>query len=433
MSGGVFICYRREESAFAARAIYDRVAQKVGRENVFLDVDNIDPGVDWFDALNERVAACDALIAVIGRNWVAADKDNRRRIDDPDDFVRIEIEAALKRGVRVIPVLVDGALMPKTSDLPESLRGFARRQNIEISHTRFEADVERLTRVLASILFLHPQEANRGVTSAHKPGPAGGKPETNLNDESTQVSPEHEETRRYRLAADRGDAHGQASLGFLYEKGLGGLPKDDREAARLYKLAANQGHALGQVGLGLFYLEGHGGLPKDESEAARLFKLSADQGNAQAQGNLGRLYIIGCGGLPKDDKEAARLCELSAEQGNAQGQNSLGFLYGEGRGGLPKDEREAARLYKLSADQGNARGQSNLGLLYSEGRGGLPKDDLEAARLYKLSADQGNGWGQSNLGSFYENGRGGLAKDVSEAMRLYRLAAEQGTTGGKKR
>ena len=76
MSGGVFICYRREEFAFAARAIYDRVAQRVGRENVFLDVDSIDLGVDWFDALNERVAACDALVAVIGRNWVAADKDN---------------------------------------------------------------------------------------------------------------------------------------------------------------------------------------------------------------------------------------------------------------------------------------------------------------------------------------------------------------------
>jgi hypothetical protein len=68
----VISCYQREESAFAARAIYDRVAQKVARENVFLDADNIDPGVDWFEALNERVAACDALVAVIGRNWVAA-------------------------------------------------------------------------------------------------------------------------------------------------------------------------------------------------------------------------------------------------------------------------------------------------------------------------------------------------------------------------
>ena len=124
MSGGVFICYRREENAFAARAIHDRVVQRLERENVFLDVDNIDLGVDWFNVLTDRVGACDVLVALIGRNWVSSgDKDNRRRIDDPDDFVRIEIEAALKRDVRVIPVLVDGAVMPKAGALPDSLEG----------------------------------------------------------------------------------------------------------------------------------------------------------------------------------------------------------------------------------------------------------------------------------------------------------------------
>ena len=153
MSGGVFICYRREETAFAARAIHDRVVQRLERESVFLDVDNIDLGVDWFNVLTERVGARDALVAVIGRNWVSnADKDGLRRIDDPDDFVRIEIEAALQRNVRVIPVLVDGAAMPKASELPESLKGLARRQGTVVSHAGFEADVEKLTRALVSIL-----------------------------------------------------------------------------------------------------------------------------------------------------------------------------------------------------------------------------------------------------------------------------------------
>src|SRR5208337_4284223 len=137
MRGGVFICYRREESAFAARAIHDRIVQLLDRENVFLDVDNIDLGVDWFNVLTDRVGACDALVAVIGRNWASsADKDNRRRLDNPDDFVRVEIEAALKRDVRVIPVLVDGATMPKTGELPDSLKGLARRQGIEVSPAR---------------------------------------------------------------------------------------------------------------------------------------------------------------------------------------------------------------------------------------------------------------------------------------------------------
>jgi TIR domain len=153
VAGGVFISYRREESAFAARAIHDRVAQRLERENVFLDVDNIDLGVDWFNVLTDRVGACDALVAVIGRNWISnPDAEGRRRIDDADDYVRIEIEAALERNVRVIPVLVDGAAMPKASDLPESLKGLARRQGTEISHARFEADVEKLTLALGSIL-----------------------------------------------------------------------------------------------------------------------------------------------------------------------------------------------------------------------------------------------------------------------------------------
>jgi hypothetical protein len=360
MSGGVFICYRREETAFAARAIYDRVAQKVGRENVFLDVDNIDPGVDWFDALNERVAACDALIAVIGRNWVAADKHNRRRIDDPDDFVRIEIEAALKRGVRVIPVLVDGALMPKTSDLPESLRGFARRQNIEISHTRFETDVERLTRVLASIL--EPPRP-RQVDKTEGALPADRKSAGSDKVEPTHASRETAETRRYRVAADQGDANGQVNLGWLYEKGRGGLPKDDREAARLYKLAADQGNAGSQANLGVFYENGRGGLPKDEREAARLYKLAAEGGNAQGQANLGVFYSQGRGGLPKDEDEAARLYKLAADQGNASGQACLGDFYEFGRVGLAKDVGEATRLYRLAAAQGNDRAQKALNRL----------------------------------------------------------------------
>jgi hypothetical protein len=109
MRGGVFICYRREDSAGFAGRIYDRLKMSLGRESVFIDVDNIPAGRDFVEVLTERVGRCDALVALIGKNWLAsADKDNRRRLDDSSDFVRIEIEAALERNVPVIPVLVDG-------------------------------------------------------------------------------------------------------------------------------------------------------------------------------------------------------------------------------------------------------------------------------------------------------------------------------------
>ncbi len=127
MLGGVFISYRREDSAGFARLIYDRLTKRLERKNVFFDVDNIPPGLDFVEVLSERVGKCDALVAVIGKNWISAvDEDNRRRLDDPHDFVRIEIEAALERGVRVIPVLFDGARMPKTEDLPDNLKKLAR-------------------------------------------------------------------------------------------------------------------------------------------------------------------------------------------------------------------------------------------------------------------------------------------------------------------
>jgi hypothetical protein len=152
MTGGVFISYRRDDSGGYAGRIYDRLTSRLGRENVFFDVDTIPPGRDFVDVLSERVGKCDALLAVIGKHWVlSADSENARRLDDPQDFVRIEIEAALNRDVPVIPVLVGGAAMPHPEDLPDSLRKLMRRQAVEISHTRFDSDAERLTEALSQI------------------------------------------------------------------------------------------------------------------------------------------------------------------------------------------------------------------------------------------------------------------------------------------
>jgi formylglycine-generating enzyme required for sulfatase activity len=149
---GVFICYRREDSAAFAGRIYDRLITRLGRENVFFDVDNIAPGLDFVDVISERIGKCDALVAVIGRNWITSvDRCNRRRLEDPGDVVRLEIEAALARGIRIIPVLVDGAAMPRCEDLPDSLGKLTRRQGIEISHIRFDSDVERLMRALSML------------------------------------------------------------------------------------------------------------------------------------------------------------------------------------------------------------------------------------------------------------------------------------------
>src|SRR5262245_66362849 len=108
--GRVFISYRREEAAYAAGWLYDRLVARIGEDNVFKDVDSIALGDDFVDAIATAVGACDVMLAIIGQEWLTvADETGRPRIDNPDDFVRLEVEAALVRDVRVIPVLIDNA------------------------------------------------------------------------------------------------------------------------------------------------------------------------------------------------------------------------------------------------------------------------------------------------------------------------------------
>lgn len=171
---GVFISYRREDAAAAAGRLFDHLVARLGRDQVFMDVDGLEPGMDFHEVLNARVSACDALIAVIGRDWLdARDGDGRRRLDEPDDFVRIEVAAGLDRNVRVIPVLVDGARMPRAEELPEALKPLARRNAAEISHMRFSADVERLAGVLERIVAPGPDNAAPAPQRAPEPARAG--------------------------------------------------------------------------------------------------------------------------------------------------------------------------------------------------------------------------------------------------------------------
>jgi uncharacterized membrane protein YhaH (DUF805 family) len=153
VTGRIFISYRRSDDQSAAGRLYDRLLQHFDREQLFMDVDAIEPGVDFVKSLDEQLAACIAFIAVIGPRWLTArGNDGNPRLDNPKDYVRLEIEAALKRDIRVIPVLVDGASMPQLSDLPSSLQALARRNAVEIAHHRFVADCDDLARSIKRAL-----------------------------------------------------------------------------------------------------------------------------------------------------------------------------------------------------------------------------------------------------------------------------------------
>jgi TIR domain len=149
MSGNIFINYRRGDEPGFTQALVGRLEQVFPAERLFIDVDHIPPGEDFVRVLEAQVAQCDVLLAVIGKGWLdAADGGGHRRLDDPNDFVRIEIESALKLGKRVIPVLVNDAHMPRADQMPEAIRPLATRNAVRLTHERFRSDVQGLIAAL---------------------------------------------------------------------------------------------------------------------------------------------------------------------------------------------------------------------------------------------------------------------------------------------
>jgi len=149
---GIFISYRRDEARHAAGRLADDLVDAFGAESIFRDIEGIEPGVDFSQALDRALAACVVMLVLIGPRWLALqDNQGRRRIDVPGDWIRVEIATALKRDTRVIPVLLEGAELPAEEELPEDLRPLVRRQAFELTDGRWRGDLQRLVDALARV------------------------------------------------------------------------------------------------------------------------------------------------------------------------------------------------------------------------------------------------------------------------------------------
>ena len=146
----IFISYRRDDSADVTGRIYDTLTQRFGKEAIFKDIDSIPFGVDFRKHLKEVIGSCGVLIAIIGDHWLTiSDQEGQRRLDDPADYVRIEIESALQRDVPVIPLLVKGARMPKEGELPREMKDLAFRNGSMVRNDPdFHPDMDRLIKNL---------------------------------------------------------------------------------------------------------------------------------------------------------------------------------------------------------------------------------------------------------------------------------------------
>ena len=152
---GIYLSYRRKDAAAYAGRLFDHLGQHFGPGSVFRDIDTIRRGEDFAQAIESALNACDVVLVVIGNTWATGTgQDGRRRLDDPKDWVRLEVAAALRRNVLVVPVLVDGARLPDPASLPEELQPLCGRNACELSDLRWSFDVGELVKDLEKVVRL---------------------------------------------------------------------------------------------------------------------------------------------------------------------------------------------------------------------------------------------------------------------------------------
>lgn len=142
----VFLSYRRKDTEYIASIVEEACVHAYGRDSVYRDTGSIPPGADFTEWIEKRVEECDTMLVLIGDEWLSTTgRDGKRRLDDAGDWVRIEVERGLRRdGLQVIPVLVQGAVMPSSDELPESLRELVKRNAVVVTATSLRADIDRL-------------------------------------------------------------------------------------------------------------------------------------------------------------------------------------------------------------------------------------------------------------------------------------------------
>ena len=169
----IFISYRRSDSEGEAGRLSDLLTHRFSDQSVFMDVDAIQPGRDFRKAIEESIQACSVLLCIIGPQWLSsADDSGERRLDTANDFVRLEIGAALRRDIPVIPILVRGAKMPRAEQLPPDVQDLAYRNCVELTHARWKSDLQILIGALEPLLN-HPDAATEH-SAADMPLPPAG-------------------------------------------------------------------------------------------------------------------------------------------------------------------------------------------------------------------------------------------------------------------
>lgn len=170
---GIFISYRRDETAGYAGWLSDALNERFGEDRVFRDIDSIEPGLDFVEAVEHAIDASEVLLVLIGKSWLTAtDENGRPRLQNPHDYVRMEVATALKRNIRVVPLLVAGASMPYPDELPDDLAPLTRRNAFQMYDTSWRDDARRLVDRLERVVG----GRERYITRPSPEQPVEGRP-----------------------------------------------------------------------------------------------------------------------------------------------------------------------------------------------------------------------------------------------------------------
>jgi hypothetical protein len=464
----IFISYRREDSAPYAGRLHDRLVQRFGAEHVFMDIDQIKPGDDFVDAIDRYVKRCDIALVVIGPRWLGARAaDGQRRLDHAADFVRMEVEAALQRAVRVIPILVGGAGMPAAELLPVGMSTLARRNAVTVRDTNFHQDVTQLMRALdgadqehgSAAVSAPAREAPRSAVqspgsppatavvdndTARAGRPAAAAPATGTSTSTTpwlrmgwatavtvvvitlgssflmsrkdnSAAPDSAPAPAAAPPQVRADAFPVASPTLERVKATPASTPASTPALAPALMPALMPPALVPPAPVLV-----------ASSPSPSVDLKAPVAGTSELRRMAWKYRMG-DGVVKNPDEAARLFKQAADAGDltAEAEHAWMVVTNESKGNF----KVAIKRLQDLAERGEPGAMAHVGDLHWAGNS-LRKDHPKAFALFTKAAQAGHPSGQVMLGNMFRDGQA-TAKDLAMAARWYAAAAEQGDSFGQ--
>jgi len=221
--------------------------------------------------------------------------------------------------------------------------------------------------------------------------------------------------------AEQGEISSQATVAFMYAKGIGTTERNEEEAVKWYRKAAIKGHLNSQFNLGVIYAKGRG-VEQSYTEAYKWYHMAADQEDTTAQATLAMMCVKGIG-TEKNSTAAFNWYHIAAKKGNLDSMFNLAEMYANGVG-VQKDDAQAFKWFQIAAEQDHVNAQLSLGYIYGKGLG-IDRNDIESYHWYRKAAESGNPNAQFNLGVIYAKGRG-ITRNISEAKKWYQMAVNQG-------